>query len=63
MSPSDWRRFTEHPHITSEEAGPVIDANGKELWAGDPGFLEELGRQWGFKVVNLDEHPELADED
>ena len=61
--PSDKRRFTDYVPVSPEEAGSIRDKDGNELKGGDTGFLEELGRQSGFTVVNLDENPELADDD
>lgn len=46
-------RFTEHPHVTREEAGPVKDKDGKELWAGDPGFMEAMAEEMGFDFIDL----------
>ena len=40
-------RFTEHAHVTPEEAGSV-KADGKELFAGDDGFMEALAKEAGF---------------
>ena len=37
-------RFTDHAHVTPEEAGTVKDAKGKELKAGDEGFMEALAK-------------------
>ena len=45
-------RFTEHPHVTAEEAGSVKDKSGKELLAGDPGFMEALAEDRGFKYTD-----------
>ena len=45
-------RFTEHPHVTVKEAGPVKDEDGKELWADDDGFMEALAKKRGFKFVD-----------
>ena len=46
----DW--FTEHPHVTAEEAGSVKDKDGKELFAGDPGFMEAMAEELGFKYTD-----------
>ena len=46
-------RFTEHPHVTPEEAGTVVDEAGQELKAGDAGFLEALAESSGFKYEDL----------
>ena len=45
-------RFTEHSHPTREEAGAVKDKNGKQLWAGDEGFMEALAEEQGFEFVD-----------
>ena len=45
-------RFTAHPHVTSEEAGTVVDAAGRVLRAGDPGFLEALAKERGFTFTD-----------
>lgn len=44
-------RFTEHSHVTPEEAGPV-KADGKELLAGDDGFMQALAEEAGFEYVD-----------
>lgn len=46
-------RFTEHPHVTPEEAGPVKTKDGKELFAGDPGFMEAMAEEMGFDFIDL----------
>ena len=46
-------RFTEHPHVTPEEAGPVKGANGKDLLAGDDGFMEAMAKEMGFEILDL----------
>ena len=45
----DPERFAFDP-VTPDEAGTVKDADGKELRAGDPGFLEALAEQDGFVI-------------
>ena len=55
---SNLNRFTEHSHPTREEAGSVKDKNGKELWAGDEGFMEGLAEKQGFEFVDLTEEVE-----
>lgn len=47
---SNLDRFTDHPHVTPEEAGPIVTPDGRTLWAGDPGFLEAMGELYGFPV-------------
>lgn len=46
-------RFTDHAHVTPEEAGTVKDASGKELKAGDEGFMEALAKEMGFEYNDL----------
>ncbi len=41
-------RFTEHSHVTAEEAGTVTDKDGNELSAGDDGFMEAMAKELGF---------------
>ena len=48
------KRFAFDP-VTPEEAGSVKDAQGRELFVGDPGFLEALAREKGFELVIEDE--------
>ena len=50
---SNDERFTEHSHATPEEAGTVTDKDGKELKAGDPGFMEAMAREMGFSYKDL----------
>ena len=47
---SNLDRFTDQPHVTPEEAGPIVTPDGRTLWAGDPGFLEAMGELYGFPV-------------
>ena len=46
-------RFTEHAHVTAEEAGTVKDKDGNELSAGDDGFMEALAKEAGFMFKDL----------
>ena len=45
----DPERFAFDP-VTPEEAGTVKGADGKELKAGDEGFLEALAKEDGFVI-------------
>lgn len=49
----DTGRFTDHPHVTAEEAGTVKDKDGKELSAADDGFLEAFARERGISYKKL----------
>ena len=40
-------RLTTYNRVTPEEAGPVVTDDGREIYAGEDGFLEELCRQIG----------------
>lgn len=51
--PNREERFTEHPHVTAKEAGSVKGKDGKELFAGDPGFAEAMAKELGFKYEKL----------
>lgn len=44
-------RFAFDP-VTPEEAGTVKDADGKELKAGDDGFMKALAEEAGFEYVD-----------
>lgn len=46
-------RFTEHAHVTAEEAGAVKGKNGEDLFPGDDGFMEALSRELGFSYKDL----------
>ena len=48
----DDGRFTHHPHVTAEEVRPVKGKDGKELFAGDPGFMEAMAEELGFKYTD-----------
>lgn len=44
-------RFAFDP-VTPEEAGAVKGEDGKELKAGDEGFMEALAKEAGFEYVD-----------
>lgn len=48
----DPERFAFDP-VTPDEAGTVKDAKGKELKAGDKGFLEAMAEEQGFEIEDL----------
>ena len=51
---TNTERFTDHAHVTPEEAGTVKDRKtGKELKAGDDGFMEALAEEMGFEFQDL----------
>lgn len=45
-------RFSEHPHVTPEEAGAVRDKEGNKLLAGDEGFMEAMADDYGFEFID-----------
>ena len=49
---TDPERFAFDP-VTPDEAGTVKDADGKDLKAGDDGFLEALAKKSGFVIKDL----------
>ena len=50
MKENRSKRFDFDP-VTPEEAGSTKDGQGRELFPGDPDFLEALARQAGFELV------------